>query len=333
MSLIELKNKFVEDNPDYANDVANFFSYITDVEKLNLASDTYIVDAMNTQKVIKSLEYHVESERIKKEEPAKKYISAVRQLFEFLLSHSQYENSDFKEQLANPATREKSYTRMTTEFIENNKKLLPKESYSSLTPEDVDRIIEWCDSNINTAMHNTDLECNRIEFKRLVASLCIKLMIFSGITYRVARNLKLRDLEIAQNTIKINGYELRLPLNLSVQLQFYYKLRNTMDISHADSFLFVKPTGNGWNESTSESGIPSFLKPVVGQTALTGIIKYGIIQLIMSGLNDSIITEITGASKEILNDCLKATQNENNLEKTVQIINSKLVMTNKYYSL
>lgn len=222
---------------------------------------------------------------------------------------------------------------MTTEFIENNKKLLPKESYSSLKPEDVEQIIEWCDSNINTAMRNTNLECTRIEFKRLVASLCIKLMIFSGITYRIARNLKLRNLEIAKNTIKINGYELRLLLNLSVQFQFYYKLRNAMGISHADSFLFVKPTGAGWNDSTSESGIPSFLKPVVGQTALTGIIKYGIIQLIMSGLNDSIITEITGASREILNDCLKATQNENNLEKTVQIINSKLVMTNKYYRL
>jgi len=95
--------------------------------------------------------------------------------------------------------------------------------------------------------------------------------------------------------------------------------------------LFVGANGEQWGDATSDSGIPNFMKTAIQQTNITGMVKYGITQLIKSGVNDSIIMKLTGASRELLNSCLVDVQS-NNIEWE-QYINSKIVTTECYYQL
>lgn len=328
MEFMELKERFLLSNPDYANDVNNFLNYMQIVREFKLpAQQDFMVNGMNTEQVIESLKYYVDLEQIKKKEPAKKYFVSIKQLFEYVLNNSEYQNDDFLRELANPANREKSYSRKTNDFINEYDKLKDKDQFLKLEYETLCKLIDWCNIAIDK-IYLGDQEIDETEFRRFSAALCMKLIILTGVTYREARKLKINDLDAFRNTVVINDLRIRLPLTLSVQFQKYERYHRHFIKSE---FLFVDSKGNQWGEATSDSGIPNFMRTAIQQTNLTGIVKYGITQLIKSGVNDSIIMKLTGASRELLNSCLIDVQS-NNLEWE-QYINSKIVTTECYYQL
>lgn len=329
MDFLTLKDKFLGVYPDYGNDISNFLYYMENIKKLTLPlHQDDLVNSMRTEAIIKSLEYFIEINQIKKQEPARKYFVSVGQLFEFVLSNSDYKNSDLKQELGNPATRVNSYSRKTNEFIDRCKKLSPKETQSPLTDDEVSVLIEWCDKQlIKDFERNEKLDSTR--YKRISACLCIKLMILTGITYREARKLCFLDLDIDKSTITINDFIIRLPKMLSCQFREFYKVRTNYDTLKDSVFLFNTIDGKQWGEATSTSGIPGFMKTALSKTTIMSITKYGITQLINSGINDSIIMGLTGASREILNDCIGAMTTVDRERE----INSKIVNTDKYYKL
>lgn len=133
MEFMELKERFLHNNPDYSNDVTNFLNYIQTVREFKLPpQQDFMVNGMNTEQIIESLKYYIDLGQIKKVEPAKKYFVAIGQLFEYVLNNSNYQNDDFQRELANPVTREKSYSRKTNNFINKYDKLKPKESLTRL---------------------------------------------------------------------------------------------------------------------------------------------------------------------------------------------------------
>ena len=97
-----------------------------------------------------------------------------------------------------------------------------------------------------------------------------------------------------------------------MQFQGYKKYR---DLFLTSDYLFVNIDGKQWGDATSDSGIPNFLNTAIGQTNVTGLIKFGITQLIQSGVNDSVIMKLTGASREILNSCLSNEDNNILIDK------------------
>ena len=64
---------------------------------------------------------------------------------------------------------------------------------------------------------------------------------------------------------------------------------------------------------------------IINLTSVTSIIKYGISQMIQTGLSDSVIKKLTGASDKIIRNCVKED------DKTSRMINSKLVNVELYY--
>ncbi len=128
------------------------------------------------------------------------------------------------------------------------------------------------------------------------------------------------------NCITVNGFELRLPLKLSVQLgnikNFVFKRK----IVNGKNLIFAGFQGEAWNDITSSSGIPDYMGALIGITSVTSIVKYGISQLLKAGLSDSIIKKMTGASEKIIQGCLL--QEDNELK---QIINAKILMADWYY--
>lgn len=326
MTFSYLKDQFLIENPDYSNDVKNFMAYIERVRKLRIPEqEDFLVEAISTKKIIKSLQYFIDRGQIKKQEPAKKYFVSIGQLFEYVLTNSSYKNDNFLQELANPSTREDSYRRKTNDFILSCDKLEPKEPFAKFDDALIIDLINWCDKSIDA---NCDEQMCDTDFKRMAAALCMKLIMLTGATYRVVRKILLTDLNAQQNTININHFRIRLPLKLSLQFQNYKKYRERF---LPGNLLFVDASGNQWGDATSSSGIPSFMNTAIKQTNLTGLVKYGISQLIQSGINDSVIMKFTDANREILNSCLDDIERNNNFWE--QYINSKLVTTDRYYQL
>jgi len=318
----ELKDKFLEKNPAYTNDVNNFVNYIGE-ESFN---NEFILGGMTTKGILDSLISYVNSGQIQKKEPAKKYTSAIGQLFEYILENSNIKNIGLSNQLGAPPKRKNSYLGQCTNFIINCKELQEKESYNALDDETVYKLIEWCD-RIIVKMESEKVNQN-IGFKHMAAALCIKLMLLTGITYRVVRSIKFSSLNTELNTLVINNYKLRLPLVLSKQFKLYKKICLERNFDLENGYLFIGINGKQWNTGTSSSGIPTYLQTEIKQTDITGIIKYGIKQLMLQDVNSSVIIRLTGVSNEIMEDCLP--KSEADESDWYSYINSKIVKSRLY---
>ncbi len=328
MNFMELKDQFLAIHPDYNNDLSNFLTYMQMVRGVILpGQQDLMVGSMNTELVVESLKYFVDTGKIQKKSVASKYFVAIGQLFEYVLNNSRYPNDSFLHELANPATRDKSYVGKTNIFVNRYEKLKSKEVHETFPTSLVKELLVWSDSTIGNILLRDEM-INDADFKRIAASLCLKLMIFTGITYRVARSLEFDKLVPTQNTLEINDFRIRLPLVLSTQFQLYAVYHSKF--VHSE-FLFANADGSQWGEATSDSGIPNYMKIVIQQTNLTGVVKYGILHLIKSGINDSVIMKLTGASRDILKSCLDEAQNRD--PGWEEYINSRIVTTELYYEL
>lgn len=49
-----------------------------------------------------------------------------------------------------------------------------------------------------------------------MAALGIKTMLIYGLTYRELRKIKISQYDSSRDTITINGFEIRLPINMSI---------------------------------------------------------------------------------------------------------------------
>ncbi|SHL55497.1 hypothetical protein SAMN02745136_05166 [Anaerocolumna jejuensis DSM 15929] len=327
--LIEsLKESFLLVNNDYRNDVENFVKYLDTQEQGASFYSKYTLAGMSTNGILDSLKYYVKIGQFKKKETARKYMSAIGQLFEYILANTDIENTDLKNQLGAPSNRVDSYVGQYSEYINNCDELLEKESNSILKPNEVELLLNWCNDEIDKNLFDVSDNNERIGFKRMVAAICIKLMLFVGITYRVARAITFNDLDIERGTIKINNFLIRLPMGLQRQLNIYKKLLKDRGYNVDTGFLFITIEGEQWGEKTSGSSIPTFLKTQLRQTSITSVIKYGVKQLVISGVSDNVIIKLTGISREILNDCLEPENDD-----TFSYINEKIIKTPIYKNL
>lgn len=324
----KLKESFLLNNNDYRNDVENFIKYLDTQEHGASFHNKFTLAGMSTKGILESLHYYVNIGQFKKKETARKYMSAIGQLFEYILANTNIENTDLKSQLGAPSNRVDSYVGQYSDYINNCDDLLEKEPNSMLCNNEVISLLQWCNDEIDKSLYDTIDSNERIGFKRLVAAMCIKLMLFLGITYRVARAITFSDLDIERGTIQINNFLIRLPMGMQRQFSTYKKYFAEKGYNVDSGYLFVNIEGEQWGEKTSASSMPTFLKTQLGQTSITSVIKYGVKQLVMSGMSDNIIIKLTGISREILNDCLEP---EN---KDVFIyINEKIIKTPIYKDL
>ncbi|SHM82561.1 hypothetical protein SAMN02746066_03459 [Anaerosporobacter mobilis DSM 15930] len=327
----ELKDRFLNENPGYINDINNFINYIeTQIEQASFYNE-FTLRGMTVKGILNSLEYLVNIEQIQKKEPAKKYISAVGQLFAYIFDNSEIQNISLKSQLDLPQKRKGSYLKVCYDFISKSEVLQDKESYKALDDATVNKLIIWCDNKIDKAIDQNSNNIKDINFKHMVAALCIKLILLTGCTYRVVRAIKISDLDTELSLITVNGYDIRLPLGLSRQFKYYKQIYIDKKFNYLEGFLFVGTDGKQWGSGTSSSGITNYLKTEIEKTDITGIIKYGITQLMLQDVNDSVIIRLTGANKDIIEDCLP--QDSKKEIEWFSYINSKIVKTGIYKEL
>lgn len=323
-SVKELKDQFVRRYKDYENDVNNFFDYL--ISKYDVSIDstniTLIMQGIDTEEIRNSLEYLVEIGKYKKEETAKKYANAIGRFFEFIKENSSLRNQDLFDALEKNSRKDDSYIARMMLYIERCSKLEAKETFDIMEESKVEELLDWCDEQLNEVLRWEEER----GYKKANAALCIKLMLIYGITYRVARNIRLYQIDLDNNEIELGGFRLRLPVHLGRQMSRFIIYKNENLAKNNEDYLFTDRKGKPWSENTSSSSIPNFLKTRFGSTDLTGIIKYGIKQLLMTGLNDHVVKKITGASNDLISGCIT-----NSDKDWYREINNKIVTVQLYY--
>jgi integrase len=253
MNISEIIELFISENDGYKYDLNNFISYIRDYKKLPL-EDT-VFGGITTKDIIQSIEYNIDREQFKSVSITQKYSVAVAQFFVYAIVKGYIKNKDLYEEISAPKIDEKSYYSRINTFISKNRKLNEREPIAVFSSEVINNLIVDCDSFIE----RTDLHKNKKGFEKLVAALSIKMILLTGIKYGVARKIKLNDINIYTNVVKINGFNIRLPLKLSTQLQYYMKIREELHHPGSENYLFVSYDGNQWGDKTSSSKIPNIL--------------------------------------------------------------------------
>ncbi len=324
MKIETIKNEFIERYKDYTNDVNNFFYYLKKQYGVSVDSSNIelIMQGIETEEIKKSLGFLVDEGIYKKEESAKKYATAIGQFFMFIKENSSFKNKDLFDEIMRNGRNDDSYIARMMVYIEKCNELKPKESIDIMNRNQVLSLLEWCDGHLEDEWHWED----ELGYKRASAALGIKMMLLYGLTYRRVRSIKTFQVDLLRNEIEIKGFKLRLPVRLGKQMARFLQYREENNILNADLYLFTDRYGEVWTGNTSSSGIPGFLNTQFGVTSLTGVVKYGISQLLLAGLNDHIIKEITGASDLLISGCIL-----NNEKDWYREINNKLVTVDLYY--
>lgn len=331
-----MKDEFIKDY-DYYSELNNFSSYIKDIKK----SDTNItiLGGIRTRDILESIDYNIKYNNYSSRSIAFKYATAIAQFYRVATTRKWFENDNLIEDINKYSKLDdESYFSQINTYILNNKKLKfksSKDAYNEYEINDlIDAIDEYIDVNVYFVNKNIKPKhLSKIGYEKIGAMLAIKVMIFTGIKYGAARNLKLTDSDDRVNTIGINGYSIRLPINLSKQFIYYTALKRELKlISNIDDYLFTSYDGKQWGEKTHHSKIIYVIEKVLLRQDTLGLTKYGIGQLIKAGTGLSEIEKLTGAKKDVIRGCVPESK-ESEEEKINKYYNSHITKTDIYYKL
>lgn len=295
MKIEDMLEEFLSTKPDgYGKDVRIFFNYLI-YKRLPIEKE--IFQGVRTKNIIESINYYKENNNLESVSTAKRYTAAISEFFKYIIGKGYIENKEFYEELILPTIVEKSYLYKINQYISKDTDLRESGTFEILNRNDVEELIGNCDEVMNRRIK--DITSKKKEYNKFIGALAIKLIAFTGVMYRVLRNLELTsDIEI-YNKICINNFRITLPENLTIQLKKYLLIRKMiLNTNKKESkYLFIKFTGE---QLPVQTNISAFLATCTGRNDFNGLIKYAIRNMIMAGVNDSIIMKLTGASTELI---------------------------------
>ena len=291
----------------YEKDIRILMEFL-ESEKMPLVETTF--QGIRTGYIEKSLDYYIDTRRLKSVSPAKRYVSAISEFFKYCILKGYIDNENLRKELFEPAfSDERSYIGIMNEKIYQDERLREKNTFDIIYKDEMVEIINLCNLTIDEYMYN---EISKKTYNKILSALCIKLISFTGVTYRKIRQIKISD-DIEQcNKICIDKFKLYLPENYSKQIKDYIKLRNEILIKENKETDYLFITLEGKQLSTNTSTISDFLGRVIGRGDLAGVVKYAIRNMILAGISDSIISMLTGAGPNLISCLLYTSLRINN---------------------
>lgn len=324
MNYKDISDNFIKEYPDYKSDVDNFNEYLEIYWKNSLTGEPLriLLKGIDVEFILKSLTYNVEEvKRYKSKTKAKRYATVIGQFFSYIRKNTDIENSELYDAISFNRLRENSYMKRMMSYIEKCDMLAGAVEQEALSTAQAEKLLEWSNGQLDAQDWD-----DTTSFRKAMAALGIKMMMLYGITYRELRKIKWEHYDNRYGFITVNGFELRLPPKMTIQMQRMKEFVYNKEIKNELGLLFVDRSGEPWAEITSYSGIPDYLGALLGITSVTSVLKYGIRQLLRAGIGDSAIKRITGANEKIIQGCLVSDDNE-----LKRVINNRIVMAELYY--
>lgn len=217
MEYKDITDKFIKEYSDYKSDVINFGEYIEVNWKNSLSGDQLriLLQGIDVNFILKSLIYNVETvKRYKSKTKAKRYATVIGQFFNYIRKTTDIVNPDLYDAISYNRSRENSYMQQMMAYIDKCEMLAGIVEQEPLTSTESEKILVWANEQF-IAQEWEDAT----SFKKAVAATGIKMMMLYGITYRELRKMKWDDYDEVYDCITVNGFELWLPLKLSIQLR------------------------------------------------------------------------------------------------------------------
>lgn len=327
MDFEEMFKRFVEEYENYDAEIKNFRIYIEEVKKS--PATTTILGGIRTKDISESIDYLIKYGNYGTVSIAKKYINAVAQFFRFGISNNWFSNDDLLRDINKSSSfDDDSYFSQLNYYIANNKELKNKSIKEVCSDDEVEDLIK----TIDAFMELREKHLSKIGFEKIAAMIGIKIMLFTGIKYSEIRLIKAEDVKSDINIIKINGFSVRLPINLSSQIQYYEKLRDQILVSKTAKYFLVGYNGSQLSAKTPDSKMLPILEKTLARTDLTGIIKYGLKELVLAGTGIDKIKKLTGCGDDMIGGCIPENR-ESEEERLNKYINMCISKTNVYYKL
>lgn len=333
MDYIRIVEEFSEKYPDYRNDIANFNVYLKRQWE-NSLSDTniwFLIQGLNVEFLLDSLIFNVEERKIyKRKNTAKKYATVIRLFFNYIHKNTDIDNPTFFSDISYNGLHDNTYMQKMIAYINNCDLLQGTIELEGIGRTEAEKVLRWSDNQLEDEKKwYSDINAKKVDesaFRKAMAALGMKMILIYGLTYRELRKIKVDQYDSMKNIIAINGFELRLPINTGIQMKRMKGFLDENSIKNSEGYFFINIQGEQWGTNTSTSGIPDYLVLITGSASVTGLVKYGILQLVKIGINETIIEKLTGAKKTLITGCVVSKD-----EEITQIINKKLVDIDLYH--
>ncbi len=312
MILEELFEEFyMELNAEtYRSKVDAFKEFVIEEQKVNDVIYTGYFRGIRMDTVLDSLGYFIERNNIKKETVAFHYGSMIKRFFYFLQSKGIRNENIF--QLFSRKD-ESSFDNQIKAYILNERKLQKSEANAPYDDDEIIAIIENANSIIANSVKNKENLFSgkkKYSFKMYMAAVAVKLIIFSGTSFRNLSKIEIADFNEGNKTIKISGYELHLPIDLYRQIKEYIQIRPRSETQNAK--LFVKSNGA---DLKGVSDLEAALLLSNGDKGnVTGIVKNTIIKMIKADIRFDIIMKLTDTGWKTVKDCIDVVNKERDIQ-------------------
>lgn len=146
--------------------------------------------------------------------------------------------------------------------------------------------------------------------KELQIKIMFKLFLLYGVRLSKVSKIKTEDFNDERRILKIK-YSENSERNISIELPYnlYIDIRKLLDKRSIDGLLFLKNTGSKIDQSYFDNYFKQLKKDMLDESIncdklnITGMIKYSIIQMILSDVNQDIIKDMTGVDIDIIDYC------------------------------
>jgi len=304
VDIIATKEKFIIKYPSYKADVENFINFVQTKYNLNPKNINGWFCSIDADKVKECLNALCDNGTFKTKSKAKNFINALSKFFYYLLDEglsNDYLYKELKGTLGTDNTRTTYHSQLMA-YIEDTRTLKDKRTFFPITSEEADTLIDHCDKLIDKRILFVKGSEPKI-FGQMTSALCVKLILFTGISYNVARLLEFNDLKPNYGLIEINGINLMLPPKLSHQFKEYARIYKEKGINKITSKLFIGKDGAPWGDRTPDSGIVTVLKAAIDKYSISEINRGSIQQHIINGMPERTITKLTGEKDDVLSKC------------------------------
>lgn len=285
----------------YEGKINAFYEFLVTHKGINDNSFESYLASMRKSEIIESLDVYINQNKINKTSVAWHYIAVIKRYFIYLYSIG-IKNSTLIMSFGLEDAQKESLNYHLKEFINHNSALAKIDVKSELSYEEMELLLIECDEQIYDLLKDKKEILNYkkypTKYNDFMYSLLIKIMAYTGIKYNVINTIKMTDLDEKHGSLIINGFVIHLPDTVADQVREYKEIRS--QLNNESELLFTKVNGENLRLTT---GLIERLEIYIGRTDTVGITKFGIIEMIKRGINQSLIQDFTGVGKDIFNYC------------------------------
>ncbi|AQR95955.1 tyrosine-type recombinase/integrase [Clostridium saccharoperbutylacetonicum] len=328
MELLDTIKNFLEEitsqrtKDSYTKKITSFYDFLTKQNKISNETYKNYFAGIDIDVIEQALDYYIKNQNIESESAAYHYKSVIRMYFDYIQNLGIVADNLIKSFSIKSGIN--SYSERINLKIKNDSRLKERMSNGIITKDEAIDIVDQCDRNIKNLIEKD----NFLNFKKradnytnLLGNIIIKFILFTGCKYSALNSIRVNDLNFDTNILNINGYEITLPKNLSLQIRQYIRIRTDFCNKNNQS-LFIKQNGEEIDYTNSFlSNILSYFRD--GNIQVTMLIKFAIVQMISVDINKDVIKSFTKNSDDIYTDCFNYVY-ENDSAFRNRYLNSKL---------